>query len=53
MKSFGIHTKDTPSARSKSKGVICDENKAHSHKKVVRQEKWVSVTKNEVGEFTF
>lgn len=39
MKSFGNHTKDILPARTKNKGMICDENKPHSHKEVVRQEK--------------
>lgn len=39
MKSFGNDTKDTLSAWLKIKAVICNENKPHSHKKVVGQEK--------------
>lgn len=36
MKPFGNHTKKTLSA--KIKNMICNENKPHSHKKVVGQE---------------
>lgn len=43
VKSFGNHTKDIFSARTENKGVIYDENKPHSHKEVVRQEKGFSV----------
>lgn len=39
VKSLGRHTKDILFARTKNQGVIQDENKAHSLKKVVRQEK--------------
>lgn len=43
MKPFGKHTKDILSTRTKSEGVIHDENKPHPLKKVVGQEKWFSV----------